>query len=142
MDSTNPQPAIEHSEKYQEMVSRANRYGVLEKPDGYGKRTGDCNDTIEMFLSVRGNQIQMLTFIVDGCANTIACGNTVSMLVEGRSVNDAWQLSPQNVIDYLETLPPDHHHCAELAVGAFYKALANYNSQMKEAWKKEYPYLG
>ncbi|MBT7698322.1 MAG: iron-sulfur cluster assembly scaffold protein, partial [Desulfobacterales bacterium] len=30
------------------------------------------------------------------------------------------------VIDFLGTLPPHEHHCAELAVGAFYLALSNY----------------
>jgi nitrogen fixation NifU-like protein len=29
------------------------------------------------------------------------------------------------VADYLEPLPEDHFHCAELAVGAFYLALAD-----------------
>jgi nitrogen fixation NifU-like protein len=38
----------DHSKNFQNMVSRVERYGELEKPDGYGKRTGDCGDTIEM----------------------------------------------------------------------------------------------
>ena len=112
---------------------------MLEKPDGYGKRTGDCGDTIEMYISVRGGQIQMITFTVDGCANTVACGNAVSMLMEGRSLSDAWQLTPENVADYLETLPADHFHCAELAVGAFYNALAELNKRQREQWKTAYP---
>lgn len=120
------------------MVSRTDRYGTLEKPDGYGKRVGDCGDTIEMFLSIRGGQLQMVTFKVEGCANTVACGNTVSFLMEGRTLTDAWQLTPDNVIHYLETLASDHHHCAELAVGAFYNALADFNRQQQEAWKKPY----
>ncbi|KJR99667.1 MAG: hypothetical protein VR65_15545 [Desulfobulbaceae bacterium BRH_c16a] len=121
------------------MVSRVDRYGTLERPDGYGKRVGDCGDTIELFLSVRGGQLQMVTFKVEGCANTVACGNTVSFLMEGRTLADAWQLTPENVIAFLETLSPDHHHCAELAVGAFYNALADFNRRQQEAWKKPYP---
>jgi nitrogen fixation NifU-like protein len=139
MNTTAPRSFAEHSPRFQEMVSRVERYGVLERPDGYGKRTGDCGDTIEMYLSVRGGQIQMVTFRVEGCANTVACGNTVSVLMEGRSLTDAWRLTPDNVVTYLESLPPDHFHCAELAVGAFYKALANFNRKEKEAWKKAYP---
>ncbi|MFH0781321.1 MAG: iron-sulfur cluster assembly scaffold protein, partial [Pseudomonadota bacterium] len=111
---------------------------ILEKPDGYGKRIGDCGDTIEMFLSIRGGQVQMVTFKVEGCANTVACGNTVSYLMEGRTLADGWELTPENVIHYLETLETDHHHCAELAVGAFYNALADFNHRQQEAWKKPY----
>lgn len=129
----------EHSENFQQMVTRVERYGELEKPDGYGKRTGDCGDTIVMYLSVQAGQIRMVTFRVEGCANTVACGNTVSFLMEGRTLTDGWRLTPENVADYLESLPPDHFHCAELAVGAFYKALTDYNRRQKELWKNDYP---
>jgi nitrogen fixation NifU-like protein len=129
----------DHSKKFQEMVSRVERYGELEKPDGYGKRIGDCGDTIEIFLSIQAGQIRMITFRVEGCANTVACGNTVSYLMEGRTLTDGWQLTPENVSDYLETLSADHFHCAELAVGAFYKALTDYNRRQRELWKKNYP---
>jgi nitrogen fixation NifU-like protein len=139
MEKTTHPSYQDHSKNFQEMVSRVERYGELEKPDGYGKRIGDCGDTIEMYLSVQGSQLRMITFRVEGCANTIACGNTVSMLMEGRTLTDGWRLTPENVSDYLETLPPDHFHCAELAVGAFYKALTNYNKRQKELWKKDYP---
>lgn len=139
MEKTLPPSYEDHSRNFQEMVSRTERYGQLDTPDGYGKRTGDCGDTIEMYLSVQGGQIRMVTFTVEGCGNTVACGNTVSMLMEGRSMTDAWQLTPENVADYLESLPSDHFHCAELAVGAFYRALTDYNQQQKEQWKAVYP---
>lgn len=137
----NPESLPEsHSDIFQKMASRVERYGQLEFPDGYGQRTGDCGDTIDMYLSVLGNQIKMVTFTVDGCANTVACGNTVSFLMEGRALNDGWKLTPENVASYLETLPTDHFHCAELAVGAFYKALTDYNKRQKETWKNSYPH--
>ncbi|MCA1794322.1 MAG: iron-sulfur cluster assembly scaffold protein [Desulfobacteraceae bacterium] len=78
-----------------------------------------------MCLSIQAGQIRMITFRFEGCANTVACGNTVSTLMEGRTLNDGWRLTPENVSDYLQTLPPDNFHCAELAVGAFYKALTD-----------------
>jgi nitrogen fixation NifU-like protein len=59
--------------------------------------------------------------------------------MEGRTLTDGWRLTPENVSDYLESLPPDHFHCAELAVGAFYKALTDYNRRQKELWKNDYP---
>jgi nitrogen fixation protein NifU and related proteins len=138
-DETAVRSFNEHSANFQEMVSRVERYGELEKPDGYGKRVGDCGDTIEMYLSIQASQVRMVTFRVAGCAHTVACGNTVSMLMEGRSLSDAWRLTPENVSDYLQTLPADHFHCAELAVGAFYNALADHNRRLREQWKKDYP---
>ena len=133
------QRPIDHCEKFIQMATRADRYGQLESPDGYGHRTGDCGDTIDMYLSVQAEQIRMVTFTVDGCSNTVACGNTVSYLMEGRSLSDGWNLTPENVADFLETLPEDHFHCAELAVGAFYRALTDYARRQKERWKQPYP---
>lgn len=140
MNTPQSQNPDDHSEKFLEMVRKTDRYGTLEYPDGYGKRKGDCGDTIEMFLSIRGAQIQMVTFTVEGCSNTVACSNTVSYLVEGRSITDGWELNPKDIINYLETLSKDHHHCAELAVGTFYNALADYNKRTKESWKNNYPH--
>lgn len=128
-----------YSDKFAHMASTVERYGILEKPDGYGTRTGDCGDTVEFFLSARAGQIRMLTFQISGCLNTFACANTVSYLVEGRQISDCWEISPEDVIGYLESLPDDHHHCAELVVGAFYLALNDYNTKLREPWRKDYP---
>jgi len=42
----------EHSNHYPEMAFRHDRRKVIEHPEGYGKRTGDCGDTVEMFLTI------------------------------------------------------------------------------------------
>jgi len=42
-------------------------------------------------------------------------------------MEESWDISPQDIIEFLETLPVDHHHCADLTVGTFYLALADYN---------------
>jgi nitrogen fixation NifU-like protein len=138
MNTTLPRSFDEHSPHFQEMISRIDRYGIIDNPDGYGKRTSACGDIIEFFLTVRNERLQMITFKVGGCANTVACGNTVSLLMEGQRLAEAWQLTSEKVINYLETLAPDQYHCAELAVGAFFNALADCNRRQKESWKKPY----
>ncbi len=105
----------------------------MEKPDGYGMKTGDCGDTITMYLSVKDGVILELNFELEGCLNTNASSNALAMFVEGKKVEQGWEVTPQDIISYLETLPDDHHHCAELAVGTFYLALADYNEKIKES---------
>lgn len=120
------------------MVYRQERFGALDHPDGYGIKKGICGDTVEFFLAVENGIVQMATFELDGCFHTMACANTVSLIAEGKSVAKSWDITPQNVITYLETLPEDHHHCAELVIGTFYLALANYNEMQRQPWKKSY----
>ncbi len=128
----------DHSLRYLEMALRSDRQSMIEKPDGYGKRTGDCGDTVEFFLQVREGTIQCLSFLVNGCINTTACCNTVAQLVEGKSVEEAWGITPEEVVAFLETLPADHIHCAELSVGALYLALSNFQEHKTAPWKKLY----
>ena len=128
----------EHSRNFLEMALRTDRVERMLSPDGYGKRVGDCGDTVEFYLRVRDDAIQRLSFVVDGCLNTTACCNTVAYLAEGKPVKQVWDISPQEVINFLETLPPDHEHCAELSVGALYLALSNYHELKRASWKKLY----
>jgi len=125
----------EHSDYFKMMIANQERYCEIENPDGYGMKKGDCGDIVKMYLSVQAGQIKMVTFQITGCLNTFASANTVSYLTEGRMVNDCWQLTPEDVINFLKTLPEDHHHCAELVVGTFYLALNDYNKKQQELQK-------
>lgn len=118
----------DHSLHYLEMAYRTDKIERIEHYDGYGKKTGECGDTIEFFLKIRKKIIETVSFAADGCLNTVACANTVACLVEDKPVEQAWEIVPENVIDYLETLPSNHYHCAELVVGALYLALNNFRT--------------
>jgi nitrogen fixation NifU-like protein len=74
---------------------------------------------------LKKGRIDSVTYRLEGCIHTNACANALAELVEGKSVEEAWRIDPDAVADFLETLPEDHFHCAELAVGAFYLALAD-----------------
>ena len=128
----------DHSDRYLEMAFRTDRRGRLEHPDGYGRHTGQCGDTVEFFLAVRAGRIESVMFQLDGCLNTNACANTLASMAEGLPVDEAWEIRPETVIASLQTLPPDHYHCAELVVGTFYRSLADYNELQSRPWKKAY----
>ena len=128
----------DHSLHYLEMAFRYDRRERLQNPDGHGKRTGECGDTVEMFLCTKNGRIKSVSFDTNGCINTNACANTVSHLSEGKTIEEAWDITPEDVIEFLETLPKENYHCAELAVGAFYMALANYREHQRDPWKKSY----
>ncbi|RJQ57346.1 MAG: iron-sulfur cluster assembly scaffold protein [Desulfobacteraceae bacterium] len=129
----------DHSERFLQMALSADRQEAISRPDGYGKNIGDCGDTVEIFLKVRNGCIEHASYRIEGCINTNACANAVVHMVEGKSVAAAWKITPDAVIEDLKTLPKESSHCAELAVGALYRALANHVELKKEPWKKGYP---
>ena len=128
----------DHSRNFLDMAFRTDRRGIIGKPDGHSKHTGECGDTVEIFVSIRENRIQAVAFETDGCLSTNACANTVAHLVEGKDVTAAWEITPEDIIGFLRTLPPENFHCAELAVGALYKALQNFQEMQRSSWKKAY----
>lgn len=117
------------SDTFKMMVANRERFRMMDEPDGYGIKKGDCGDIVEIYVRMEEDRVREVTFQIAGCLNTYACANTVSYLAEGRAVNDCWQIAPEDVIRFLGSLPEDHHHCAELAVGTFYLALNNYGSR-------------
>jgi nitrogen fixation protein NifU and related proteins len=117
-----------HSVQYLEMAFKTGHSEVIHHPDGYGKRVGDCGDTVEFFIKVRAGKLDQVSFMAHGCMNTTACCNTVVSFARGKTIDQAWEITPEQVAAYLKTLPTDHEHCAELAVGGLYLALSDFQS--------------
>jgi nitrogen fixation NifU-like protein len=128
----------DHSVRFLEMAFRMDRRGRIDSPDGYGKRTGVCGDTVEFFLVVDRGVIKSVMFDTDGCVDTNACANTAAIMAEGKTIENAWDIAPEDIIAYLETIQEEHYHCAELAAGALYLALQNCRETMRDPWKKAY----
>lgn len=119
----------QHSKEFVAMATDDSYYERMFRPNGHGKNIGDCGDTIEIFLNVKDGMIKDATFDVDGCAYTFACANTVVQKIYGKSLDAAWEVTPESVAEYLKTLPADHFHCAELAVGALYLAATDFKKR-------------
>lgn len=128
-----------HSETFLKMAFSYDHKEIPARPDGYGKRVGDCGDSVEIFLTIRNDRIAQVAYDIEGCVNTRACCNALVRLIEGKTVETAWQITPEDIADFLETLPADHFHCAELTVGTLYQALNDYRQLQKAPWKKQFP---
>ena len=129
----------EHALQFLEMAFRTDRQGRPAAPSGTGRNVGRrCRDSITIYISVQKGILQKVAFEMDGCLNTAACANAVAELVEGVDLETAWKLTPERVASYLQTLPSDHFHCAELAVGALSRALTDYQQNAAKEWQALY----
>ena len=127
----------DHSLEYLEMAFKTDFQERVINPDGHGKKTGECGDTVEFFLMADNGVLTSVTYDVDGCKNTNACANTVVSFADGKGVDEAWNITHEDVSAFLKTLPADENHCAELAVGAFYLALSNLAEKSKHVNAEE-----
>jgi nitrogen fixation NifU-like protein len=98
--------------------------GVMDEPDGYGLVFGPCGDMMEVFVRLNGKRIEKATFMTDGCGPTVACGSLVTQMVEGKTLDEAAALEAEDLIIALDGLPPEHIHCATLAVNTLGQAIS------------------
>lgn len=77
---------------------------------------GTSGDLMQFFLKVENDKIMKANFITDGCGATVAAGSQTTLLIEGKTLEFAEDLTPEDIDEALHRLPKDHKHCAELAV--------------------------
>jgi nitrogen fixation NifU-like protein len=105
--------------------------------DGYGRVTGSCGDTMEVFIKVYGEKIRNAAFFTDGCGTSIACGSMVVSLAKGESLDSAARIDKKTVLDALGGLPPEDQHCAELAANALRYALIDHETGRLKTERRE-----
>ena len=87
---------------------------------------GSCGDTMQFFLKINDNIIEEANLITDGCGATVAAGSQTTLLIEGKSVDFAESLRPEDIDKALKGLPEDHKHCAELAARTLKRSIEKY----------------
>ena len=112
--------------------------GDMGDADGFGKVTGSCGDTMEIWVRVKNGTIADASFLTDGCGTSIASGSMVTEVVKQKSVSEAQRISQQDVLNALGGLPEESEHCALLAADTLREAIRDYLAMKKEPWKKAY----
>lgn len=97
----------------------------LAAPNAHATYTGPCGDTMEIYLLLDGETIEHASFMTDGCGPTLACGSMLTKMVKGMSLQQAGEFRSKQLLDALGGLPEENVHCADLAVMALRRALAN-----------------
>jgi len=89
--------------------------GVIENPDGVGY-LGDPSYgfDLELYIKVKDNTITDAKFKAFGCAATIATVSMISEMLEGKSIDQALDISNKEIAEALDGLPPSRMHSAEL----------------------------
>ena len=127
-----------YSEKVIEHWMDPQNVGRIEDPQGIGRVTGGCGDTMEMSLRVINDRIVDINFYTEGCGTTAAVGSMTTELVKGKTIQEAFKIGADEIAAALEGLPHEHVHCAELASDTLHEALKDYLAFKREPWKRGY----
>ncbi|MEA1964916.1 MAG: iron-sulfur cluster assembly scaffold protein [Candidatus Aerophobetes bacterium] len=105
--------------------------GKIEDADAYGRITGPCGDTMEIYLKIKKGKITGAHFITDGCGGTIVCGSVITELATGKYPGEAEEITQEVILGHLGGLPEANRHCALLAANTLQEALKNYKKLKK-----------
>jgi nitrogen fixation NifU-like protein len=121
--------AGDFSKRIEEAVKHPKNIGELENADAVGTvGSADCGDMLRMwvkFKEVDGRRvIDKATFQTFGCETAIAVASVATELISGKTVQEALDMSGEELSAPLGPLPPLKIHCAQLVEGALRSALA------------------
>ena len=100
--------------------------GVMPNPEGYGRVTGTCGDTMEIFLRFENGRVKEATFQTDGCGSSTVCGSFAAELAHGRSPDKITEITGEMILGILGGMPKEDRHCAFLAAETLQEALDYY----------------
>jgi nitrogen fixation NifU-like protein len=113
---------------------------LSHKPINWGKPSnftishsymGPRKDTMVFYLTIENGIIKKANFFTDGCGATVATGSQTTLLIEGKKIEYAEKLEPEDIDNALQGLPEDHKHSLELAVITLRNLIIKYRSKGK-----------
>lgn len=119
-----------YNEKVVDHFSNPRNVGELADADAVGE-TGSfkCGDTMKLFLKVKDGRIEDVRFQTYGCGAAIASSSMLTEMVKGKTLEEAMEITNQDVADELGGLPPLKLHCSNLAADALHNAIENYRKE-------------
>ena len=127
-----------YSETTIDHIINPRNLGDMKDASGFGKMTGPCGDTIEIWLKVKNGIVADATFLTDGCVTSVASGSMATELAKRRSIPEVLKISQQDILKALGGLPEESAHCALLAANTLKEAIKDYITLKKEPWKWAY----
>ncbi len=100
--------------------------GKMENPDGHASVTGECGDTMEIYLKFENNRISDASYFTNGCASSSIAGSFAAELTLGKDPDEITDITEKTVLDTIGKLPEKDLHCASLAAQTVQEALSNY----------------
>ncbi|MCI6255400.1 MAG: iron-sulfur cluster assembly scaffold protein, partial [Clostridiales bacterium] len=116
-----------YTDKVMDYFNHPRNAGSLEDPDAVGVAGNPkCGDIMQVTLRVEDGVITDARFKTFGCAAAIATSSMATEMIKGRTVEQAFTLTNEQVAEALGGLPLHKMHCSVLAEQAIKAAVGDY----------------
>lgn len=118
---------MDYSYKVIEHFMCPRNVGSMPEADAEGTY-GDpnCGDFLNVYLKIEEGRIKRISYLVFGCAAAVASSSMMSVLAEGKTVEEALKITDKDIDLGLDGLPPNKLHCSVLGAKALKNAIENY----------------
>ena len=91
--------------------------GDVETPDASVQMENPaCGDVLKLTANLAGRRIADIRFRAKGCVPAMACGSAITELIRGKTVEEARQVSREELIRKVGGLPQASTHASHLAM--------------------------
>lgn len=102
----------------------------LDAADVKGEELGHCGDYMSVSLKVdREGIITDAVFEALGCAGACVSGSSITVMIRGKSLEEAKKLDEHDIVKHLGKLPQNKMECAQLAIKALRNAIKKYEKK-------------
>jgi nitrogen fixation NifU-like protein len=122
------------SETYSDIVldhaQNPRNEGTLEDANARGYNMNPvCGDVLALTLRIEDGRIARARFQTEGCTASVATSSILTEIVTGMSLEEAAELTHEDIADAVGGLPASKLHSASLVIAALRRALESYQKQ-------------
>ncbi len=119
-----------YSGKAIELYENKVNVGLIENSDIAFAYTGPCGDTIKLYLKIDGNGVvEDAKFQHWGCLGSASSVSVITELIKGKTLEEAKNITEQDILRELGGLPESKLECPKLAVTTLHKTISKYNEK-------------
>lgn len=125
----------QYNQKIIDHFTHPRNVGEIKSADGVGEVGNPmCGDMMKLTIKVGKNKkgeevIEDIKFKTYGCAAAIATSSMITELALGKTIDEAYQITRQDVAESLGGLPEIKMHCSNLAADALRAAIDDYRKK-------------